>query len=215
MGKSEIIQPNSSTRRFETLPRVFKFANRKKVIYTPPRGDGNISFDYMKSQIENEGFYPDELRLKEILSQGITMLVPREYLHGRQTNDSYSKKKRSLVEKNLEERGLDFLLSDPIITCALPVQNGLQIIIIDGHNRARYSSSFGINDIPSLIYSPQQLVDAFNLRNSIHFDVDTLTEQLGTDVAEAYSSFRNLPDRKFPKIVVGCNNMQDLPFKRF
>ena len=215
MAKTETFRPSVSTYRFGSLPEVFKLANTQKAVYTPPAIDSNLVNQYMRSERHNIGLYPDEQRLKEILSQGVKMLIPRQYLHGRQDSNSYGKRKRELVEGHLFQKGVEFLINEPIIACALSARDGLQMVVVDGHHRVRYSSAFGIKNIPSVIYSPQQLVEAFNLRNSTHFDANSLTEQLRNEVNQAYSSFRNLDPRKLPKIVTGFSTIQDLPFQRF
>lgn len=170
-------------------------------------------------QVGNEAYpgqhYPDELRLRETLSSGIPVLIPRWHLFGRQTAESYDRKKRILAERELRKKGIQFLLAEPIITCALPVLGGLQIIIIDGHHRTRYSGRFGIHKIPSLVYTPEQLMPAFNMRHKTYETAEDLAAQLDRDAQETLHSFSNLPNDRIPRIIPGYQKPENLPFERF
>lgn len=198
--------PSVPHRSFDSLAVLFGFANTPGLKY-----NGRVAKERYIGQ-----FYPDELRLKELLSQGVPMLVPRWHLFGRQPLKDYDRQKRALAEKALQEKGIGFLLGEPIIGCALPVHTGgLQIAIIDGHHRTRYSSRYGINFIPSIIYTPEQMVDAFNTNYGTNETVESLREQLEKDVLEALHSFSSLPDSKIPQIVRDVRSIEELPFQRF
>lgn len=206
MVRTELeVNQNVSYRPTDSLRAAFGVAITPGLIYT-----GHVGKEAYPGQ-----HYPDELRLGEILSSGIPMLIPRRHLFGRQTAESYDRRKRVLAERELKNEGMRFLLKEPIITCALPVTGGLQIIIIDGHHRTRYSGLFGIHKIPSLVYTPEQLMPAFNIRHEAFRTVNDLAAQLEQDAQEALHSFSNLANAKIPQIVPGCQNPEDLPFERF
>lgn len=173
--------------------------------------------DFMGKEKQAKIGYPDELKLKELLSEGIPMLIPRSHLFGRQENASYDRKKRKAAEHALREEGVGFLLRDPIIVCALPNAgtDGLSLVIIDGHHRTRYSSKFGIHSIPSIIYTPEQITEAMNIRNGTTFAPQLLIEKLNQEVSEAIGSFKTLPDNKQSHIVSGITSLYDLSFERF
>lgn len=161
--------------------------------------------------------YPDELRLKELLSEGIPMLIPKHYLFGRQENGSYDRKKRKALELAMQKDGLKFLFKEPIIVCALPNShaNGLSLVIIDGHHRTRYSGKFGVHNMPSLVYTPEQITEAMNIRNNTTFSPQSLTEKLGQEVGEAMASFKTLPDNRQPRIISMISSPNELPFEKF
>lgn len=190
---------------YHSLFAAFKVASTPGLRYTRPVGKEAYAGQH----------YPDELRLREILSSGTPMLIPRLHLFGRQSAESYDQKKRVLAERELKEKGIRFLLAEPIIACALPMPEGLQIVIIDGHHRTRYSGRFGIHKIPSLVYSPEQLMPAFNMLQETYGTADDLVTQLERDTQETLQSFSHLPDAKIPTIVPGCQKPEDLPFARF
>lgn len=152
---------------------------------------------------------------REILSQGVAMLIPRQYLFGRQRNDSYSKRKRSLAENELKKDGIGFLYRNPIIVCGINTKAGMQMIVIDGHHRTRYSSAFNIREIPSIVYSPEQLINAFNQQHKLLYTTESLIGELERDVSETLDSFRTLSDEKQPKIFLGAFEPDKLPFVRF
>lgn len=189
----------------DLLRAVFGFENTPGLIYTTSMG----------REAYRGQHYPDELKLQELLSQGIPLLIPRIHLFGRQEMDSYDNRKRVLAERELNAKGIQFLMEEPVITCALPTPNGLQIVIIDGHHRTRYSSKYNIHVIPCLVYTPQQLVEAFNIRHGTNHDARSLMKQLGEDVRDALDSFSRMPVEKAPKAIGGYTNPQDLPFGRF
>lgn len=167
----------------------------------------------------SEGQYPDEVKLKELLAQGEPYIVPIQFLHGRQEKGEFSRRKRLLAERELATKGIRFLLEDPIVTCAIPNNGDIQIVIIDGHHRTRYAPEFGIREIPSLIFTPHQLTDAFNARFSPNSASDLTTQELikrlQVEVDIAQASFRTLPEGKRPALVKGTNRVEDLPFKKF
>lgn len=156
-------------------------------------------------------FYPDELELRKVLDKGLPFLIPKEFLFGRQPNDSYSKSKRKWAELEFK-RDPDFMIREPIIVVALPAQNGLQLVVVDGHHRTRYSKT---RETPSLVYTPDQLAKAFNIKNSTNFTTDNLIIRLEQDVSETYHSFGRLPKHKMPHLLIGVTNVNELPFKRF
>lgn len=153
--------------------------------------------------------YPDELKLREILALGEKRLIPTPFLFGRQTQEEYTKSKRKAVEAEIKADP-NFLTDNPIIVCAIFGENVAQMIIIDGHHRSRYAPLHGVREIPSLIYSPAQLLTAFQDINS----VPELIQMLEREVGEAQTSFR-IPDAKQPRLLTGVHGIKDLPFKRF
>jgi|SRR3989344_1827483 len=160
--------------------------------------------------------YPDELKLKEILSEGIPLLIPRVYLFGRQEKESYDNGKRRSAEKRLKKEGINFLLQEPIIVCALPLNNDTQLVIVDGHHRTRYAGLHKIHLIPSIVYTPGQLVEAFSIiKHGTKYTPETLTALLDKEVAEASASFEALPNSKRPVLLTGYTDIQKLPFERF
>jgi hypothetical protein len=168
----------------------------------------------MKEKYPNN-IYPDELKLKEILLEGIPMMIPKEYLFGRQIKDSYDDRKRKSVEIYLKNEGIEFLLKDPIIVCALSTEKSMQLIIVDGHHRTRYSGKYNINAIPSIVYTPNQLIEAFNAKNGTSHNAESLAHEFERDASSAIYSFRNMPDEKQPKVLINVRDLKDLPFKRF
>jgi len=163
----------------------------------------------------SEERYPDEERLGEILSEGVPLMVPRMFLHGRQENGEYTKRKRRLAEREIEEGGMEYLKENPVIVCALKQRTGIQLVIIDGHHRTRYSSKFGIRDIPCLIYNPEQLLEAFNIARGTKQTGEDLVRGLENDMALATNSFAHMSYDRFPRLVIGKSEIEQLEFARF
>lgn len=186
--------------------RCWKIGDIARLMYNR---DGKMSVEVP------EGLhYPDELRLKEVLSLGIPMLIPRGHLYGRQLSNNYDNSKRRSVEANLRKEGIQFLFKDPIIVCALPAQEGLKMVIIDGHHRTRYSGGFNIGKIPSIVYTPDQLISAFAIRFNATLTAEALIDQLDGESGNALASFTTLPAEKLPSIVGNAKTIEDLPFER-
>ncbi len=160
--------------------------------------------------IESRIRYPDELKLREILISGQRMIIPVSYLFGRQSENEFTKAKRKSVLKEMEA-DTQFLTKNPIIACALLRGNATQLLIIDGHHRSRYAPLLGIREIPSSVYLPGQLLDAFPDNHS----VGDLVEMLDRENAQAQTSFRRIPDYKQPYLLPAYKSLQALPFKRF
>lgn len=204
----------------ETFPNSpIAFAPKPSLVYNLPKSGHEwlSGINKMSKERASQLEYPDELKLREVLSQGVPLLIPRKLLFGRQEDESYDRRKRKAVEDVLKNEGIGFLLRNPIIVCALPDpdKKKMTLVIVDGHHRSRYSGHSRINEIPSLVYTPEQIAEAFNIKNKTELTPEELAQQLFSEAINAMGSFRTLPDSKRPEVVTGFASVDKLPFKRF
>ncbi len=150
-------------------------------------------------------------KLKESLeSKTPRLLIPRIHLFGIQTREEYDGCKRSSVERRLAQQGINYLNENPILVCAIPNKN-IQLFIIDGHHRARYSGKFRISNLPCLIATPEQVIDALRENgDSNPLSTDALVQDLIRASAETLSSFKQIATGKQPRVVPGINSIKDL-----
>lgn len=141
---------------------------------------------------------------KEIGSSGLRLIIPKVFLHGRQNKEEYSNKKRKQVEVALNKDGINFLLENPIIVCAISVKNQLLLTIIDGHHRSRYASLYGISDIPCIVCTISTIADVIN-RHKLETEkvsAQVLKMRLTEETLAAANSFSgSLPDIQQPKLI--------------
>src|SRR5690349_20368109 len=83
--------------------------------------------------------------------------VHRRFLFGRQTRDEFSHASERNICSTLKEKGQVFLQENPISLCSLSTKEGLMLVILDGHHRARYSGRHEIATIPAFIYTLDQI----------------------------------------------------------
>lgn len=135
---------------------------------------------------------------------GTRLLVPRRYLYGSQTTEEYDNSKRKRVEGALRTNGIDYLLQNPVVVCSLlDLSNGVtKLVIYNGHHRVRFSGKFGINNIPSIGLTPEELTEMINIyrieQNQPDIDEQTVTDRLLFYSAEALNSFDSLSNNKRP-----------------
>lgn len=153
------------------------------------------------------------LNLKEIIGdRGIKLLIPRSNLFGRQAPQEYDNTKRRQIEFALGSEGIDFLLHNPIIVCAVPLNNQLLLAIMDGHHRNRYAGLYQISVMPSLICTPEIMVDVINSNKSEEHKItqEAFIRQLLMDTSNVLSF---LPEDKQPKTLVGISGINELSAK--
>lgn len=156
--------------------------------------------------------YAGRVDFKRYESLGVRLLIPLLNLFGTQTRPEYDNRKRNGVERRFQTCGVNCLKEHPAIVCALPGNIELTLAILDGHHRTRYAPLFEIALIPSLIYTPAQLVDILNQHQVYgrRIDENFLVADLTKAVGAALSSFeRALPNHKHPR-TTPVNNINEL-----
>ncbi len=145
--------------------------------------------------------YPDDLaHAREVLHRfGATVVVPQRHLFGRQPLYEYSLLKRRRVENELRTKGWDFLLENPAVICPLEGRGTIQLVVLDGHHRTRYSPQFGFRDMPSFLIPQSLAADLFRM------DRTTFEQRLSTDVSETLHSFGRMHNAKQPQVLLASN----------
>lgn len=151
---------------------------------------------------------------------GIRLEIPRRYIFGIQRKEEYSHKKEKLAKQEYRTKGKGFLYEYPVLLCALPGRNLIQLALIDGHHRTRYASQFGIAEIPSIILTPEQGSELLNETSNNYdetFTPESFKEWMEYGVNDALDSFGDLPDHKQPNFVEDIESLEDLArrFKSF
>lgn len=168
-----------------------------------------------------ERFYPDELKLTEQLLFGRKYIIPIGYTRGRQRSGEYSQEKMKRAIASIRKGGIDYLKNNPITLCYMKTLRGGYFGIVDGHHRARAATNGRmtgerITRIPSLVYTPKELVPT--LEDILHkrFDEVTLAQRFDEQIAEALASFKFLDDTKIPQSTLNpIHNIDTLPFPTF
>lgn len=168
-------------------------------------------FDRLIAQNPDTEYSFDSGKYPELLvGIGEVFDVPRRHLFGTQEVSEFSEGKRKRIEAAFKAHGVAVLEDHPIVACAVPVGRETILAIVDGHHRARYSSKFGIHDIPTQVLSLAELVYVrreYALRKGE--PIDALTEEfvarkLLRDVSIAIDSFSHrMPDSKIPVPIPG------------
>lgn len=156
---------------------------------------------------------------KEIGDRGKRLLIPRIFLFGTELKEAYENKKRKQIEAELDRGGIGYLIRNPIIICAVNVNQELTLHIVDGHHRMRFSGGkFGIAEVPSLVCAPSTLVDVINRKTSRKIDEGTLIAELTHQTAEAVASFEQFdPNYPRPQTLTGISTIEQLGerFRKF
>lgn len=155
-------------------------------------------------------FY-EGINLKEVIGEGgLRLLIPRVYIFGRQLPGEYGGMKRRQVVEALNNDGFNYLLENPIITCAVTVGNQLLLTIIDGHHRNRYSGLYPeINLMPCIVNTPEVLVEILNSQRPEGKKIDpgTFIKSLLRDTSEVVGV---LSEKKKPQLIPGISNIDEL-----
>src|SRR3989344_9282139 len=87
-------------------------------------------------------------------TDGFPFMVHILYLQGRQPQYEFDSQKRTTViaDYKSHEHPEDFLSEYPLWLVALDTPSGLQLVIIDGHHRARYGPEVGVSTFESVIF---------------------------------------------------------------
>lgn len=151
------------------------------------------------------------ISLKEAIGgKGLRLLIPRIHIFGRQLPGEYGGIKRRQVVAALNKDGVNYLLENPIITCAVSVGSQLLLAIIDGHHRNRYSGLYPkITLMPCIVSTPEVLVEILNSHRSEDkkIDLETFVKSLLIDTAEVTAV---LPDEKKPHMIPSISNIEEL-----
>jgi hypothetical protein len=154
----------------------------------------------------------DGINLAEkINGMGEKLIIPRHYLFGTQEVTEYSQLKRKQVVQDLEIKGIDYLLENPIIVMACEFPKGMQLVVIDGHHRVRYAPQFHILDIPSLVVNPETLTSVINNEKGKDLNPDVFCHQMQQNAADALKSFADkIPNFKSRDFVFGASSIAAL-----
>lgn len=171
----------------------------------PEHKDHGLKPDFDKKKPESYDLLYAGINLKEeIGGSGVRLCIPTFFLHGRQEKSEYSGKKRRQVEYALKTEGVDFLLKNPVIVCAIQLGGQLLLTIIDGHHRNRYAGLYGIKDIPCIVVDTPTIVNVINRHNKHgekQLTVVGFETQLKNEVAIAIGSFgSSFLDSKKPRL---------------
>jgi hypothetical protein len=158
----------------------------------------------------------DGINLAEKIGiKGYRLLIPRAYLFGTQELTEYSQAKRKQILAEFEKDQDQYMHNNPVIVLANSFENGIQLIIIDGHHRVRYAPKFGINNIPCLIVDPKTLISIINSEKGTSMSTEEFTSRIEQNVADALNSFdQKIVNYKSPQFVFNTDNISELA-KRF
>jgi len=135
--------------------------------------------------------YPHEVFTNLSPETGIKLIIPINFMAGRQPTFEYASKKINTIANEYQTHGPTYLREYPIWLCALPIQAGFQLVIYDGHHRVRYGPKYGITHFPSIVFTPEQIAQAQNI------PVDVLVAQLSAQVRDTTDSFSRIMGPKF------------------
>lgn len=197
--KDDMINAENSPATGEKRDFVAKKRKKEGKIYSPYEKD------------------PYGLKLKEgALKTGSRLLIPIQYLIGTQRADGYTSHKKRDVESKLSAGGVNFLLQNPAVLCAVGSKDSMSLFIIDGHHRSFKSPKFGIREIPSLVIGPENLAQILTEMGK-PIDKKRLIEELDRSASDAQRSFNERGRIQPYKSVDGAQNIPDLTgiFKPF
>lgn len=148
--------------------------------------------------------YPHDTEYKRLLKgeyQYSKVLIPKYYLFGIQEQEEYSSIKREKFKLNSIDNENNFLLNNPILTTTLFFNDCAQIIILDGHHRARYAKT---KTIPSFLLDVNEAAKLYQ-KTLVDFEL-----YISHGVVEALKSFSSMPNEKQPKLFPKIQNMNEL-----
>lgn len=140
-------------------------------------------------------------------ARGVRAKVPIVYLQGRQPLSEFSPQKRQSViaDYRSHERPKDFLSEHPLWLVALDTPSGLQLVIIDGHHRARHGPEVGIRNFESIIFPLEYVAEKLGKA------VADFTQELQAAIMETNDSFsRSWPAYKPGQTLTGMHNLDQL-----
>lgn len=159
--------------------------------------------------------YSDEQFWKEVeANPGVRLEIPRQHIYGIQRKDEYEKDKTQAVMEALQADGVEFLREHPVLLCALSNQDVMTLALIDGHHRVRYAGLYGIQMIPSIVYTPDKAAPILNKSSKTSqfnsFTAANVVPWLDQGINEALASFKTIPDYKQPRPIPQARNVIDL-----
>lgn len=128
---------------------------------------------------------------------GIKVDVPISYLAGRKEPLQYSRRQQKTVRNFISNQGKQFLNENPIWAVLVPSESFSSLVIIDGHNRARFSPAFKIHRIPTIVVDVATLANYWNMQP--------------TQLAERFDKQTNLALAAFMKKSHKVGRPQNLP----
>jgi len=154
----------------------------------------------------------DGINLAEkINGLGERLIIPRHFLFGTQELTAYSQQKRKQIIEDLEIKGVDYLLENPVIVLACEFREGIQLAIIDGHHRIRYSPQFHIYNIPCLVTNAETLTSVINREKGKNLDPKKFCSEIMQNTADTLKSFADrVPYFKGPDFVTGVTSLTAL-----
>ncbi|PIY94665.1 MAG: hypothetical protein COY68_02190 [Candidatus Levybacteria bacterium CG_4_10_14_0_8_um_filter_35_23] len=154
----------------------------------------------------------DGINLAEkINGLGERLIIPRHFLFGIQEPTEYSQLKRKQIIEDLRTKGINYLLENPVIVLACEFKKGLQLTIVDGHHRVRYSPIFHIFDIPCLVTNAETLASIINGEKGKNLNPEQFCSQMQQNAADALKSFGDrIPDFKSPDFLFDPSSVTDL-----
>lgn len=158
--------------------------------------------------LHNEG----EVLTDKLGDETERFLIPRGYLIGINSPTSYTKRGRFIVDRSMAFYGFNYLLDNPILTCAIFSGDNLSLFIIDGHQRVRYAGRHDFNVIPTLIATPAQIIEARSKIGAKEIGHD-LGDYLQASAAEALYEFYMRGYYKTPQSINGIRDIKELERK--
>jgi hypothetical protein len=134
------------------------------------------------------------------------LVIPRRYVHGRNTPQEYRAKSTREVDAYFTQDGAwDSLVRYPIEICMLAMPNGLLPVIMNGHHRARRSGKFGIHELPTRSYRLEDVAKAWQE------DPEELHERYYRQVTLATLEFdRRTEHYVSPQMIPFCDSLEQL-----
>lgn len=143
---------------------------------------------------EKQRLSPAGLQRRQLaLRTGVGIIIPREYFQGTQRIFDYFSKKTHRLDQILEKMGIEYFILQPVIACVLPHKLGVDVVVEDGHSALRRAGKFGINKIPSILLTTEELASLRNAypekRSLIPYTPESITRELTCAMVETKDSF--------------------------
>lgn len=159
---------------------------------------------------------PEGINPSEISVPGARLLVPRYNIFGIQPMTEYSNRDERATKQSFKEHGDRLLYKNPVLLCAMETNSLMTLALIDGHHRTRFAGVYGINLIPSIVFTPEQATILWNESPDTiekFENADEFREWIDSGINEALDSFKAMADSRIPKMIPDVATIVDLTEK--
>lgn len=137
-------------------------------------------------------------------------LMPKRHLYGSQPKEDYSYRSRKEAQRKLlekENRGYLGLIRRPILVVPVFDRNIAQIIITDGHHRARYMDR---PNVPVRIIPIDFATEIYNRATDSKITIAQFADEIMSAKEVAETSFETMPETKKPIPVYNATCISEL-----